>query len=125
VARVDRSGNWTVNTDTGAVEAAVQRVAAERKLKVSRKDPSTFQLSGGSLVRTRLVGAWLSGGASLPTRGTVELSSTGDSGLTVSVNVEESIGVGLLDRRTREKYERVLDGIVASFGSEFGKLGAE
>ena len=95
----------------------MNEVASQHKLNVSAAG-NLIEMKGGSQARMRLKGAWLSQDADLPIRGQIKLDRV-DEAYAVSVSLEDTMGFGVMDRKTKEKYERVLDTIMFAVGASF------
>ena len=63
----------------------------------------------------RFKGAWVAKDTDLPTRGTV--LREGDGPVRVALSIEDDMGFGVMDGKTKRKYERILDSIVFSVGT--------
>lgn len=115
MARVTRTAEWKLLGTRAQLVSAVNLAAAQHNLSVSSTGNSV-EIVGGSQARMRLKGAWLSQDADLPKRGKVTISGQ-DANYGVTLAIEDAMGFGFMDRRTRKKYERILDNIVLTFGA--------
>jgi hypothetical protein len=120
MSRVTRTAHWTVSASPEALDAVVNQIAKQHGLRVQRSGDTTT-LIGGSQAKMRWKGAWSSRDADLPKRGQVSRRPA-KPGLEVALFVEETMGFGLMDRWTRSKYERALDGIVTDLDEQMRKL---
>lgn len=117
VARVTKTGRWNVTLPRRELDELIRKVASQHGLTVSPAG-SGLELAGGSQARMRLKGAWASRDADLPSKGRITVSEKPGGRLSVGLSMEDSMGFGLMDRKTREKYERVLQSLVAAFGAD-------
>lgn len=89
--------------DRSALEAAL----VDHGLKVDRgaSSGSIVAVSGGSQLRTRLLGGYFVTPSSLPIRAEVTLPTHDGPALEVKVRVQDRLGIGIRDRALKRRYE--------------------
>jgi hypothetical protein len=110
MARVSKSGEWTVNAMRAAVDAAINGAIEPRGLTARPQAASELAVQGGSHAKMRFKGAWMSKDTDLAKRGTI--LRQGDHPVRVVVHLADSMGFGVMDGKTRSKYERILESII-------------
>lgn len=110
MARVEVDRVWTVAAaDVDSVREQVEGVLAAQGLKeASGSTPELLRYRGGSQA-FRITGGWLSPSRWFPRLAIVSLTPAAGGGVDVQLHTEEQMGVGVLDRRMKRKYEEVLD----------------
>ena len=116
--RVERT--WEV---AGLPEGLAPGVLALTGRHGLRDDGSAadLRLKGGSQARLRLLGGWFINQDALPKR----VTATFDGGGRVSATFESTMGVGIMDRKLRGKYERALASIAADFETALRSAGGD
>lgn len=102
-SRVSRTEEWTVVEAPETVRARLQ--AHGRRLGVRVEESGEgLGWSQGSGLKTRFYGAWNVDPSVLPCRATLGLASDG-GGTRVRARLDEAMGFGYFDGKTKERYE--------------------
>ena len=118
MSRVELSGSWKTTKSQEEVDAIVRRFAAENKMKIAETEESgVINLRGGSQVGMRALGGWFVKPTMLPKRATVKVAETAD-GTSVDARIEDAMGVGIMDRKLKGKYQGYCEAWIAGLGKE-------
>jgi hypothetical protein len=125
VARVEVDRIWVVPADdVELVQEKVQVALRDHGLTADEGSaPEVLRFSGGSQA-FRLLGGWLSPSRWFPRVAVVSVTQAAD-GVNVQLHAEEQMGVGVLDRRMRRKYEEVLEGLANTVRDGIGAQDAD
>src|SRR4051794_4886487 len=110
MAKVEKSESWSVAGTTDDVEDAVHEVLADAGLKVIGSRPGLMEFKGGQFLKTRLLGTVVTNEKTLPKTARVQLDEV-NGGVRVKLDLEENIGMGLIDSRTKKRYGKAFDEI--------------
>jgi hypothetical protein len=115
MSRVQLRKEWLAAELRPDFEAAVDLALKERGMSTTRTDRG-LEMRGGSQLKMRTLGGWLSRDAILPRAGTLErVPASEDGGLErISLHLEDRMGIGVMDHVMRKKYERALGDVAAS-----------
>ena len=96
-------------------ESAIDLALQERGMSATRTDRG-LEMRGGSQLKMRALGGWLSRDGLLPRGGTLEWTpAAGANGHNrISLHLEDRMGLGVMDHIMRKKYERVLADVAVS-----------
>jgi hypothetical protein len=112
--RVERVEAWE-HEATMLTSAAVAEILAAHGFKSNpRIDdgvPKTIAFTGGSQLKMRFLGSWFVNPQSLPKRALVKQTPV-SSRVRTEIRLEESQGIGIIDARVREKYQREFQSII-------------
>jgi hypothetical protein len=115
MSRVKLEKEWLAAELRPEYEVAVDRALQERGMSTTRTDRG-LEIRGGSQMKMRALGGWLSRDSLLPRAGTLERSPAPHAaGLErISLRLEDRMGFGVMDHVMRKKYERVLADVAIS-----------
>jgi len=102
MAQVELSDAWTTSLADDRVGYVIEEFAAQTRMRVTRRSPSTFVMSGGSHPRTLAFGVWFEA-SSLPCNAYIETSAA-PGGTRLSVRIEETWS-GYVDAKSKGKYK--------------------
>jgi hypothetical protein len=122
--RVTRDRSWKVPAATEAIDHVVGLAVQSQGMTMtpSATDQATFELRGGSQADFRTLGGWIVEPHVFPKKGTVRRVAA-DGGVDVDVHLEDTMGFGIMDRRTKRRYREALDAILAELDRALGSLG--
>lgn len=84
----------------------------EKKFKISTNQENLIVANQGSQLISRLIGFWLSPVGFLPKMITVELNKS-DSKLELQIIMEDTIGFGIVDPISKNKYKKYFESVLA------------
>jgi hypothetical protein len=109
MSRVKLEKEWLAAELRPEYEVAVDRALQERGMSTTRTERG-LEMRGGSQLKMRTLGGWLSRDSLLPRAGTLERVPAVQGGdlERISLHLEDRMGFGVMDHVMRKKYERVL-----------------
>lgn len=115
MSRVKLEKEWLAAELRPEYEVAVDRALQERGMSTTRTERG-LEIRGGSQMKMRALGGWLSRDSLLPRAGTLERSPApqADGLERVSLHLEDRMRDGVMDHVMRKKYERVLADVAVS-----------
>src|SRR5579872_1172767 len=118
MSRVKLEKEWLAAELRPEYEVAVDRALQERGMSTTRTERG-LEMRGGSQLKMRKLGGWLSRDSLLPRAGTLERVPAVQGGdlERISLHLEDRMGLGVMDHVMRKKYERVLADIAVSVES--------
>src|SRR5262249_3876915 len=96
--------SWITKSDPAALQAKVLNVLDRFDMRLKDDSKDEIVATKGSQFLTRLLGAWFVPARWLPIRATVRMRRTAN-GVRIRARFEETMGFGILDPITRNKYE--------------------
>ena len=122
MARIEMAETWQSTAGESEVRATIDEYIAENKMRIKSDEGSTVVAQGGSQLQMRLVGAWLAKPTVLPRRATIAISGR-DGGVEISAKIEDTMGVGVMDEKTRGKYDAYFGSFIAGLGERISATG--
>lgn len=115
MARVAINKGWLVRKPGNGLDGAIDRVAREHGMSVSR-GAQGLEMTGGSQVKMRFLGGWFTKDNVLPRWGALErtLEPGEAEAERITLRLEDRMGVGFMDPRIRRKYKRILESVAFS-----------
>ncbi|HCL56921.1 MAG TPA: hypothetical protein DHW82_07930 [Spirochaetia bacterium] len=103
MARVELQDNWKTEKSESEIREALPLFFKKNKIKIMEETESHLKLKQGSQFLTRLIGGWFVPGAWLPKKISLEIAKE-QSGSQITVLIEESLGIGIMDSMFKKKY---------------------
>jgi hypothetical protein len=126
MSRVQLRREWLAVELQPDFASAIDLALQERGMSATRTSRG-LEMRGGSQLKMRALGGWLSRDAILPRGGTLEWTpaSEGRAHGRISLHLEDRMGVGVMDHVMRKKYERVLGDVAATIEGALRASSAE
>jgi hypothetical protein len=115
MSRVQLRKEWLAAELREDFAVAVDHALKERGMSTTRTDRG-LEMRGGSQLKMRALGGWLSRDALLPRAGTLEHTPSSEEGglHRISLHLEDRMGLGVMDHVMRKTYERILGDVAVS-----------
>ena len=116
-------GGRKVPATVEILDSVVVQAATQHGLSVQyTDDPAALELRGGDQAEFRVKGGWWAKPNVFPKKGVVRRVAA-DGGYDVEIEMQETMGFGLMDPWTKRKYRAALEAILDEFDAALASLG--
>jgi tetratricopeptide (TPR) repeat protein len=117
MARVSRTASLTVAESPIECIDRIHQLFSENDIQVRRRTETEIEAHQGSQLATRAIGGWFVNPAQLPKRIHVRCESGSEESTSVVVRLEETFGIGRLDKRTKQRYRQGFEDLLQDLRS--------
>jgi hypothetical protein len=104
MARAELVDSWVTSVTINEILSKIQSFFAHHNISVDQICEGEIRGKQGSQLTTRLLGGWFVNPARFPKRMSISFRPV-ENGVQIEARIEEALGIGVLDRKFKDRYE--------------------